>query len=144
MNPICGSTLLLLVFLGSDPPANLGAQTSVIHSTIQKSADGVSYLSTGIGYDSRVNLPPFSLKLVFSTRSRAYLAEIDVEIIPGPSGKPTQIHSHGPWLLVDLPPGKYRVNAKTSKGEVVGKAFAIVAGRVTSLQLRWNISDEDI
>jgi hypothetical protein len=109
----------------------------------KKTTDGVAYISTGIGRDSRVNFPELPLKFVFVTKSRAYLADIDVEITPGPTGKPTRIHSTGPWLFVDLPPGNYRVKAKTLSGHEVWRSFSIVKGRVTEVRVQWNIDDED-
>ena len=111
---------------------------------ILKTDDGISYVSTGVGKESRENLPPFSLKLVFSTRTSRYLANIETEIVRAGGGKPTRIRSTGPWLLVDLPPGKYTVKATTSKGREVVKSFEIVKGRITKLNLVWNLSDEDI
>jgi hypothetical protein len=109
-----------------------------------KMVDGIAYLSTGIGHDSRIDYPHFSLKMVFSTRGKSYLADIDVEISPDSSGKPIKIHSVGPWLLVDLPPGNYKVTAKTTTGRKVSKSFVIVKSRMTSVQMVWDISDEDI
>lgn len=111
---------------------------------ILKTEDGIRYVTTGIGYDSRINLPRFSLRLVFSAKTGKYLAAIDLEIIPGPTGKPTKIHSKGPWLDVDLPPGKYKVKARTLKGQEVSKTFAIVKDRMSQIKLVWDISDEEI
>jgi hypothetical protein len=111
---------------------------------VQKTEDGIPYVSTGVGFDSRVNLPRYSVRLVFATRSGAYLADIDLEITPGPRGRPVKIHSRGPWLLVDLPPGKYQVKAKTVKGQMLSRSLTVVQGRVSRIKLAWNISDEDI
>ncbi len=144
MNTIRISILPALTLMGMIYICPLRAQTSAVRPEIKKSTDGVPYLSTGIGYDSRVGTPEFSLKLIFSTKNKAYLADIDVEITPGPSGKPTLIHSTGPWLLVDLAPGKYRVKAKTGKGHETVRTFAIAKGQVTTLRLIWDITDEDI
>jgi len=144
MNIIRISILSALALPGIICNCPLRAQTSAVRPEVRKSADGVPYLSTGIGNDSRVGTPEFSLKLIFSTKNRAYLADIDVEITPGPNGSPTRIHSTGPWLLVDLPPGKYRVKAKTNKGHETVRTFAIEKGRVTTLGLIWNITEEDI
>lgn len=131
--------MLLVLFCWTDFP-----QGKVFTPQIQTTEDGLRYVSTGVGYDSRINLPGFSLRLVFATRNRAYLADIDLEISPGPTGKPTKIHSEGPWLEVDLRPGNYRVTARTSKGQVLSKTFTIFKGRATHLKLAWNISDEEI
>ncbi len=126
------------------PSTLLFSQKLELKPEVKRSPDGVAYISTGIGYDSRINNPEFSLKLVFSTRNQAYLADIDVEITPGPTGKPTRIHSTGPWLRVDLPPGNYRLKARTVSGLEVRRTFTITKDRVTALRLTWNITDEDI
>ncbi len=119
-------------------------QGKVFTPQIQTTEDGLRYVSTGVGYDSRINLPGFSLRLVFATKNRAFLADIDLEISPGPTGKATKIHSEGPWLEVDLAPGNYRVVARTSKGQVLSKTLSIVKGRATHIVLAWNITDEEI
>jgi hypothetical protein len=120
------------------------AQVKEFGPQVRKTEDGVSYVSTGVGKDSRENLPKFSLKLVFSTKTARYLANIETEILPASSGKPIRIRSVGPWLLVDLAPGKYTVKARTAKGQEVTKTIEIAKGRVTHANLVWNISDEDI
>ena len=120
------------------------AQVKEFGPQVRKTEDGISYVSTGVGKDSRENLPQFSLKLVFSTRTSRYLANIETEILPASNGKPIRIRSVGPWLLVDLPPGKYTVKARNAKGQEVTKTVEIAKGRVTRANLVWNISDEDI
>jgi len=111
---------------------------------VLKTSEGIPYFTTGVGYDSRINLPRFSLKLLFSTRTQKYLANIDVEISPGPTGKPIQIKSLGPWLHVDLSPGKYAVKARTSKGQEIRDNFVIRKGSATRVKMIWDISDADI
>ena len=120
------------------------AQVKEFGPQVRKTEDGISYVSTGVGKDSRENLPQFSLKLVFSTRTARYLANIETEILPASNGNPIRIRSVGPWLLVDLPPGKYTVKARNAKGQEVTKTIEIAKGRVTRANLVWNISDEDI
>lgn len=110
---------------------------------IKRTPEGIAYLSTGVGYDSRINLPRFSLRLVFSAKTGKYLADIDVEIDAGQK-KITQIHSWGPWLEVDLPPGHYIVRAHTAKGQEVSKSFTIKKDLACQIKLIWNISDEEI
>ncbi len=131
--------MLLLIFCGT-----LFSQTREFTPEIRRTEDGVRYISTGVGFDSRVNLPHFSVRMIFAARNGAYLADIDLEISPGPAGKPTRIHSSGPWLIVDLSPGKYKVTARNSKGQVLSKFFSVTKGRVTQVKLTWNISDEEI
>ena len=120
------------------------AQVKEFGPQVRKTEDGISYVSTGVGKDSRENLPQFSLKLVFTTKTARYLANIETEILPATNGKPIRIRSVGPWLLVDLPAGKYTVKARNAKGQEVTRTIEIAKGRVTRANLVWNISDEDI
>jgi hypothetical protein len=111
---------------------------------VQRTEDGISYVTAGIGFDSRSNLPNFSTKLIFATRKMSYLANIDVEISQVPKGAPTLIHSIGPWLLVDLAPGTYSVRAVTAKGHAVTRKFTVAKGRTSEIKLVWNLSDDEI
>lgn len=111
---------------------------------VRRTADGVSYVSTGVGKESRENLPNFALMLVFYTRNSRYLANIECEITPGQAGGPTRIRSDGPWLLVDLPPGQYSIRAKAANGAEITKTFRVSRDRVTRVNMIWNLSDEDI
>ncbi len=134
--------LIIPAFLVMSVPS--GAQDQSFRPDVKKTEDGIPYLSTGVGYDSRVNLPKFSTRLIFSTRNQKYLADIDVEISPGPRGGPTRVKSLGPWLDIDLPPGKYKLKARTNKGQEAKTSFEVVKGRMSRVKVVWDISDEDI
>jgi hypothetical protein len=136
--------ILLAVILALPFCCPVFSQNKEFKPDIRKTEDGIPYVSTGVGYDSRINLPRFSLRLVFSAKTGKYLADIDLEITPGPRGRPIRIHSKGPWLDVDLLPGRYKVIGRTIKGQEASKAFAIVKGRVSQIKLVWDISDEEI
>lgn len=86
-----------------------------------------NYLSTGFGITNREPHPEYSLKLVFSTRSGKYLADIQTQIYRD-GQKIKEIFSPGPWLFVDLPPGKYRVVASTDDGQKQGARFSLEEG----------------
>jgi hypothetical protein len=130
---------MLLICLSDARP-----QGTHLGSEIKRTEDGIPYVSAGVGFDSRINLPRFSLRLVFTTKSQKYLAGIDVEISPGPSGKAIRIHSSGPWLHVDLPPGRYKLKARSAKGQEVSRSFEIQKNRITQMTVAWNISDREI
>jgi hypothetical protein len=133
-------TSMTLILASALPAQSLGRP----RPDIKKTEDGISYVSAGIGKESRENLPRFSLMLVFSTRNSRYLANIECEISPGPAGGATRIRSEGPWLLVDLPPVHYSATAKAANGAEVRKSFTVSKDRVTRVNLIWNLSDEDI
>ena len=144
---LCASVMVL--FLPRIGPAAAGPQTPGARErpfvpVIEKTDEGIAFVSAGIGFDSRTNLPRFSLKLIFANRTSKYLADIDVEIKPGPGGQPVRIHSPGPWLLVDLAPGKYAVSATTSKGHRTSTRVTVVRGRVLQAKMVWDLSDDEI
>jgi hypothetical protein len=136
--------LILALFFPLPQSPLIPAQEMTFKPKMRTTEDRVRYISTGIGYDSRINLPHFPLRLIFSAKTEAYLAEIDFEIKPGPTGKPTTIHSLGPWLDIELPAGRFLVKARTTKGQESIIHVTLVKGRVTQVKLVWNISDEDI
>ena len=72
-------------------------------------------LSGGVGLDARAQLAAHArdhdLKLVFATNSGEYLADIPVQIADASGKTMVDQVSHGPWMLVELPPGHYTVQA---------------------------------
>jgi hypothetical protein len=139
---VAATSLLFVFALGSVAIAQTaGARKG---PEIHRTEDGIAYISTGVGFDSRVNLPSFALKLIFANKTNKYLAGIDTEITPLPNGKSTRIYSNGPWLLVDLPPGTYAVKATTTKGHRISKQILVTKGQVTQVKLVWNLSDDEI
>jgi hypothetical protein len=132
----------IIFSLPQSPP--ILAQVMTFKPEIQTTEDAVRYASTGIGYDSSINIPRFPLRLIFSAKTEDYLPEINVEVTQGPTDKPTTIHSPGPWLDIELPAGKFQVKALTIKGQESITHVTAVKRRVTQVKLVWNISDEDI
>jgi hypothetical protein len=77
--------------------------------------DGVHYATGGVGVEERDLLKEtadsYNLKVVFALASGDYLSNIPV-VIAEPGGKEIlDTVSTGPWLLVDLPQGRYKVIA---------------------------------
>ena len=104
---------------------------------IHRTADGVPYVSTGIGFDSRVNLPPFSLRLIFASDTGEYLADVTAEVRRQDGNGTVRIRSTGPWLLIDLPPGRYSVEARSVEGKVSTGAVTLIRGKTTTAKLVW-------
>ncbi|MFQ5896599.1 MAG: carboxypeptidase-like regulatory domain-containing protein [Nitrospinota bacterium] len=102
-----------------------------------KVADGVRYLSTGVGQDirarARSDLP---LKLVFANPEGKYYAYVHVRITDLATRKTVTIESEGPWLFVDLKPGTYSVEASVGEAR---SSISVEVGkkqRVVILRLR--------
>lgn len=78
-----------------------------------RTANDRRYVTGGIGLEESESLKQmadkFSLQLVVSSRQGAYLADMRVTIVGANSQKVLDIALEAPWLLVDLPPGTYKI-----------------------------------
>lgn len=93
--------------------------------------DGRAYLSGGIGLEERTELQAarndFSLRIVVAARgSGAFLSDVPIRIDDAGGRRVLDIKTAGPVLLVDLAPGRYRVEA-LANGET--KHARTVVGR---------------
>lgn len=72
------------------------------------------YVSGGVGLEESERLKQmadkFSLQLIVSSRSGAYLADMRVTIVGANNQKVLDMALDAPWLLVDLAPGSYKVS----------------------------------
>jgi len=105
-------------------------------------ADEAPYktLSTGVGADERVPHPEFSTKFVFAEREGGNLvADVQVKIfVKAKDGERKIIDttSPDPWFFVDLPAGKYHVEA-TFQAKTLGQEFRIEGKSQKEIYLRW-------
>jgi hypothetical protein len=74
------------------------------------------YVCGGIGSDEstamRAAMKDHPLSLLFARPDGAYLANVDVDI-KGEGGSALRLRANGPVCLIDLPAGKYTVDAST-------------------------------
>lgn len=97
----------------------------------------VRMLSTGVGVDSRVRRPDYSLLIIFAEANGALLANLKVEI-KDQSGKPVATTvSAGPWLFVGLPEGNYSVTAGSDSRPTQSLAVAVNGTRQRVLYVTW-------
>ncbi|MDJ0968581.1 MAG: hypothetical protein QNJ06_01680 [Kiloniellales bacterium] len=79
---------------------------------------GAPYVTGGIGIAERERLSAmandFSLKARFAMQAGNYLADIQVTIEDAQGNKVIETMADGPWLLVDLNPGSYKVIATSA------------------------------
>ena len=79
---------------------------------------GAPYVTGGIGIAERERLSAmandFSLKARFAVQAGNYLADIQVTIEDAQGNKVIETMADGPWLLVDLDPGSYKVIATSA------------------------------
>lgn len=95
--------------------AILAASFSVPAAIVEgRTANDRGYVSGGIGLEESERLKQmaekYSLQLIISSRSGAYLADTRVTIVGAGNQKILDVPLDAPWLLVDLLPGSYRVS----------------------------------
>jgi hypothetical protein len=100
------SALLSVSFL-------LASLTASAAITEGRTANDRSYMSGGVGLEESERLKQmadkYSLQLLISSRSGAYLADTHVTITGANGHKVLDLPLDAPWLLVDLMPGNYKV-----------------------------------
>jgi hypothetical protein len=100
------SALLSVSFL-------LASLTASAAITEGRTANDRSYMSGGVGLEESERLKQmadkYSLQLLISSRSGAYLADTHVTITGANGQKVLDLPLDAPWLLVDLMPGNYKV-----------------------------------
>jgi len=92
----------------------VAAACSAARADVGRTPLGVWYWVGGIGEEEESRLAIDSLAHAFSLRlaargSGAYLADVDLRIIDADDRTVFQGHLDGPWLLMDLPPGRYEI-----------------------------------
>jgi hypothetical protein len=110
---------LILAFLAS---GYASAQTEPVF-LYEGDGDGVKYVSGGVGLEERTALnsvvKDYNLKLVFAMVSGEYLSNLMVVIQDAEGKLFLHTQSNGPWFLVDLPEGQYKIAVAHKKGAKV-------------------------
>ena len=104
-------------------------------------ADNVSYVSGGVGAESREELlakeSEYNLKIVAAATSGDYLADVQIVIAGARTGPVLDATMEGPILLAKLSPGTYTVKA-TSDAQTQTKTVTIPAQGQRQLDFRWD------
>lgn len=114
------SVLVSVMWLGIAGSA--AAQTSGAADPIL-TRDGVRYACTGVGASSREDprWTSFAARVVFAAKDGGYLSEVSTRISDGQGRVVLEVQDCGPWLLLDLPPGRYEVTATAP--DSAGRSF---------------------
>lgn len=90
----------------------------------ERTRQGFPYMSGGISVEEREHMAmdgaDYNLKLVFTNRRGDYLDGVNVLIKDEKGKEVVSITTSGPWFYIDLPAGKYSVQASIdgmTKGE---------------------------
>lgn len=104
-------------------------------------ADSVSYVSGGVGADSREELlakeNEYNLKIVAAATSGDYLADVQIVIAGARNGQVLDATMEGPILLAKLSPGTYTVKA-TSDAQTQTKTVTIPTQGQRQVDFRWD------
>lgn len=116
MKKLLFSTMVVLFFLANAGMAAAAADyIPPFDGQHQSMADGSSYFSGGVGITERAQLKDMTrdcnLKLVFDTRTGAYLSDVAVKIQDAKGRVLIDTVSRGPWFSVKLPAAEYRITA---------------------------------
>jgi hypothetical protein len=109
------------------------------------SQEGVRYINGGFGIDERDVMPDgYPLKVIFATAKGHYLSDVDVSIFESGGKKAFGVTAdNGPWLLVDLPSGSYRLEA-VHNGHKKEASFKVASQGTRTVLISWPVSQVDM
>lgn len=101
---------MILVVAGLAIPARCAdAQTAL--APVER--NGIAYITGGIGKTEveafRAQAHKYSLRMTFATKTGSYLSDVDVSIWGDPHRRVLRVQTHGPFLFVHLPAGRYQI-----------------------------------
>jgi hypothetical protein len=110
------------------------------YNDIQQTADGVRYLTGGIGVEAQERLNEragdFNLKLVFALNEGNYIADVGVILRDGQGRTVIEEVADGPFFMARLPAGRYTVEA-TYEGKTVTRRVQVGNESTRVAHLRW-------
>jgi hypothetical protein len=132
------TTIWVLVVASSVVPQGLAQSAAV-------STNQAAYISGGVGDDSAERMAAigkeYNLKLTFAARDGHYLADVAVLIKNAAGGNVLVATSEGPFLFVQLPPGKYQVTADYAD-KVLTRSTSVAASGRREMIFRWDEAGE--
>ena len=101
--------------------------------------NGVTYITGGFGDNEseafKAAMADYSVGMVFSESGGAYLADIPVQI-KGAGGTNVDIKAAGPYLLMNLPEGKYTAIA-SHQGKSMNREFSVSGQKGQRISFTW-------
>lgn len=102
--------------------------------------NGVSYTSGGIGEGERSAMMQsaknYNLRLTFTVRNGAYLADVNVGIRDAKGHSVLDAVSNGPWFYAKLPPGKYKVTGEAN-GKTMTRMVSVGKSKGAVVNMSW-------
>lgn len=120
--------------------AGINAASAVV--TEGRTTSGVPYLVGGVGLEEsdlmKQHAQAFSVAVVTAARGGAYLADTHVRIVGPGNNVVLDTVLEAPWLLVDLPTGRYTLVA-TNGGRTVERQLNVVSGKPQQVVLQYDV-----
>lgn len=110
-----------------------------------QNSNGINFIAGGISDDERSELAArkdFSLLIKAAAKAGNYLSDVNVKIASAKGATVFEAMMDGPWLLVQLAPGTYTLNASyagINKTQIV----SIPKGGRREAVLYWDVRVED-
>ena len=112
----------------------------LIFGVTTAAAQNVKFVSGGVSDDSAERMAAlgkeFNLKLLFAAKDGHYLADVAVSISDTGNRKILDTISEGPFLLAQLPPGRYAITA-TYAGAAQTRSTTVAPSGRRELIFRW-------
>lgn len=114
------SSAWLVLVAGICAPVLAAAQpVDAVHipSNNVTTVDGVKTVCTGVGKASRQDprWRAFAVRIESATPSGDYLGEVTLDVASNKGVPVLAVSCNSPWILMDLPPGAYKVTAWSGK-----------------------------
>lgn len=136
--PMLSAAVLLGAALTVAAPGTSHAQMPA-----PQTQNDVQYVMGGIGSDEseaiKSAMKDYPLALIFARPQEggaAYLSDVQVSIDNEAGKRVLEVKPDGPYLLVKLPPGSYKVTA-TSGGKSQDKTLSVASGKTTEQRFDW-------
>ena len=141
---IVGAAFALMIV----QPLPLSAKTMTDGIHVGKSPQGYSYVSGGVGIEERNRIlkhaHDYDLELSFADNAGHYLSDVDVTIRDKNGNSVVDTSTAGPLFFIDLPAGKYDVQANYDNKTEEIKNVPIAKGRLMTRLLHWNLAAQTI
>ena len=146
MRSVALAGIPLALMLGQAAP--LAARTLAGGIDTEKSPEGTSFMSGGVGREERQKMikmaQGYDLKLAFADRRGEYLSDVKVTVDDDQGKQVLSTTTAGPWLFAELPQGKYNVKASFGDRTEEIKDLEISKGRLASRLIHWDRANQQI
>lgn len=107
--------------------------------------NGITYITGGIGQTEveafRTQARKYNLRMTFATKTGSYLSDVDVSIWSEPRHRVLRVRTHGPFLFVRVPAGRYQIEVHL-RSQSATQTVQVPASGSTEAVIRLEDPDE--